>query len=115
MRFDVVTLFPGLVREIIGVGVTGRALQRGLVERAEPGKLWENYLDVIDTRETKLLEFLSAPRTMSDIINAWIVYRKPREPAAFFAFAEEALMRKHIERLIRAGSVIQTDDGYERV
>ena len=81
----------------------------------EPGKLWENYLDVIDTRETKLLELLSAPRTMSDIVNAWIVYRKPREPAAFFAFAEEALMRKHIERLIRAGSVIQTDEGYERV
>ena len=29
MRFDVVTLFPGMVREMIGAGVTGRALQRG--------------------------------------------------------------------------------------
>jgi len=29
MRFDVVTLFPEMVREMVGAGVTGRALQRG--------------------------------------------------------------------------------------
>ncbi|MCP3868308.1 MAG: tRNA (guanosine(37)-N1)-methyltransferase TrmD [Gammaproteobacteria bacterium] len=29
MRFDVVTLFPDLVRGMVGVGVTGRALDRG--------------------------------------------------------------------------------------
>ena len=29
MRFDVVTLFPEMVREMIGAGVTGRALQQG--------------------------------------------------------------------------------------
>ncbi len=32
MRFDVVTLFPEMVRAMVGQGVTGRALARGLVE-----------------------------------------------------------------------------------
>ena len=82
---------------------------------AEPGELWENYLGVIDAREAKLLELLSTPRTMKDIVNAWIVYRKPREPEAFFAFAEEALMRKHIERLMIKGDVAEMEAGYVRV
>ena len=32
MRFDVVTLFPEMVRAMLGQGVTGRALTRGLAE-----------------------------------------------------------------------------------
>jgi tRNA (guanine37-N1)-methyltransferase len=32
MRFDVVTLFPEMVAEVVRHGVTGRAIQRGLVE-----------------------------------------------------------------------------------
>ncbi len=81
----------------------------------EPGRLWTEYLAVIDERESKLLELLRRPRTMADIVNAWIVYRKPREPEAFFAFAEEALMRKHLERLIASGQVVKTNGGYVRL
>jgi len=32
MRFDVVTLFPDMVTTAIGYGITGRAIERGLVE-----------------------------------------------------------------------------------
>lgn len=32
MRFDIVTLFPDMVRSAAGQGVTGRAVERGLVE-----------------------------------------------------------------------------------
>ena len=81
----------------------------------EPGHLWDDYLAVIDTREEKLLNLLKTPHSMAGIVNAWIVYRKPREPEAFFAFAEEALMRKHLERLIESGKVKEVEDGYVRV
>lgn len=37
MRFDIVTLFPALVRDAAGYGVTGRALEKGIVEL----KLWD--------------------------------------------------------------------------
>jgi len=36
MRFDIVTLFPELFRPVVGVGVTGRALERGQAEM----RLW---------------------------------------------------------------------------
>ena len=81
----------------------------------EPGALWTDYLAVIDDRESKLLGLLRRPRTMAEIVNAWIVYRKPREPEAFFAFAEEALMRKHMERLIQSGQVMKVNESYVRV
>ncbi len=32
MRFDVVTLFPEMIRSVMGYGVIGRAIERGLVE-----------------------------------------------------------------------------------
>lgn len=75
---------------------------------------FDRYLAVIDEREAKLLEFLSAPRTMEDIVAACIVYRKPREPKAFFEWGEGAIMGKHIERLIRNGAVALENGRYRR-
>lgn len=73
----------------------------------EVARLFDRYLAVIDQRESRLLEYLAdAPRTMADIAAQCIVYRKPREPKAFFAWGEEALMGKHLERLIRVGTVV---------
>lgn len=77
-----------------------------------PGDLWDRYAGVIDRREAELLAFLREPRTFSEIVHRWIAYRKPREPLAFYAFAEGALMRKHLERLEAAGAVLSTPEGY---
>jgi glyoxylase-like metal-dependent hydrolase (beta-lactamase superfamily II) len=85
------------------------------VFETEPGDIWIDYLSVIDEREARLLELLKTPHTMAEIVKTWIVYRKPREPEAFFAFAEEALMRKHITRLISTGDVMEMDEAYVRV
>lgn len=74
-----------------------------------PGALWDDYLQVIWKREEKLLEFLKEPRTMDEIVKAWIVYGRPREPEAFFAFGEKAIMGKHLRRLVSQGLVVQED------
>jgi glyoxylase-like metal-dependent hydrolase (beta-lactamase superfamily II) len=73
--------------------------ETGVFEDA-PGKLWDDYLAIIRQREDKLLELLKEPRTMAEIVDAWIVYNRPREPEEFYAFAEQAIMQKHIEILI---------------
>lgn len=83
----------------------------GLFEE-EPGEAWDRYLNVIDEREQKLLDFLTAPRTMQEIVEQWIIYRKPREPRGFFEFGERALMGKHLERLMKKGVVIEKEGGY---
>lgn len=80
-----------------------------------PGKRWDDYLNVIFERENRLLEFLNEPRTMEEIVEAWIVYGRAREPKAFFELGERGLMKKHLERLMRSGKVVQRNDRYTRV
>lgn len=75
---------------------------------------FDRYLAVIDEREAKLLDFLSAPRTMEDIVAACLVYRKPREPKAFFEWGEGAIMGKHLERLMKNGAVVLEGGRYRR-
>lgn len=73
------------------------------------------YLAVIDAREAKLLDFLAQPRTMREIVAACLVYRKPREPKAFFEWGEGAIMGKHLERLLRRGALACEDGRYRRL
>ena len=87
--------------------------ETGLFE-ADPGELWERYLDVIATREEKLLDFLRTPQTFEDIVGAWIIYGRPREPKAFFEFGERAHMKKHLEKLVKEGFVKIEGDRYVR-
>jgi glyoxylase-like metal-dependent hydrolase (beta-lactamase superfamily II) len=81
----------------------------------DPGKLWEDYLAVIDERERKLIELLKEPRTMKEIVESWIIYGREREPKAFFELGERGLMKKHLNRLIKSGAVVQNKDHYVRI
>ena len=81
----------------------------------DPGKLWGDYLEVINERERKLLDLLKRPKTMKEIVGSWIIYGREREPKAFFEFGEQALMEKHMERLIKSGSVVRNEDQYVRM
>jgi glyoxylase-like metal-dependent hydrolase (beta-lactamase superfamily II) len=78
----------------------------------EPGPLWDQYVNVISEREEKLLAFLEKPRSFADIAGAWIVYGRPREPKAFWELGERLLMKKHVEKLLNEGSVIQDGERY---
>ncbi|MBW1814422.1 MAG: MBL fold metallo-hydrolase [Deltaproteobacteria bacterium] len=83
--------------------------EKGLFEK-EPGDVWNQYLNVIKTREDKLLNLLQTPKTMDDIIDAYIVYGKPREPKEFFLIGERGIMGKHIEDLLER-SIIKKESG----
>ena len=74
--------------------------------------LFERYRAVIDEREAKLLDCLAVPRTMDEIVNQWIVYRKPREPKEFYEWGEGAIMGKHLERLMRTGAIVLENGRY---
>jgi len=53
--------------------------------------------------DERLLDFLKEPRTMPDVVEERIVYRKKREPKEFYDFGEEEPLvgtnRKTIVRL----------------
>jgi hydroxyacylglutathione hydrolase len=82
------------------------------VWEGDPGEAWERYLGVIDEREGRLLAFLTEPRTMAEIVDQWLVYRKPRDPRPFFAFGERAISGKHLERLVARGAVRRDGERY---
>jgi hydroxyacylglutathione hydrolase len=86
----------------------------GLFEE-NPGKLWEDYENVIYLREERILEYLNKPRALEEILAAWLIYGKPREPREFFEFNERALLGKHIEYLERRGKIMLYNNQYVRI
>ncbi|MEW5733291.1 MAG: MBL fold metallo-hydrolase [Thermodesulfobacteriota bacterium] len=97
----------------LNAGVVLTSHETGVFESPAP-ELYDAYLAVIETRERKLLEFLNAPRTLADIVNQWIVYRKPREPFLFYEWAERATMEKHLEKLTACGLVQHREGRFVR-
>lgn len=85
--------------------------ETGLFREAPPA-LWDAYLEVIRKREKALTAYLKQPRTMDDIIDQWIVYRKPRQPERFYRFLEGAIMGKHLTGLMADGRVEQTGSAF---
>jgi hydroxyacylglutathione hydrolase len=75
-------------------------------------ELAEAYLAVIDEREKKLLAYLEKPRTLEEIVSQWIIYKRPREPKYLFEFAEQALVKKHLERLEKKKTVTKGGSRY---
>ncbi len=90
------------------------AHETGVFE-SPPGDLWERYEGIIYDREARLLDLLHEPRTFQEIVGAWIIYGRPREPRDFFEFGERLHMRKHLEHLMRRGLVYVQGDGYRRI
>lgn len=73
----------------------------------EPGELWDRFLAVIQRRQDRLKELLRQPRTLEQIVEAWIVYGRPRQPRDFFYFSERAMIKKHLEYLDEQGRLQQ--------
>lgn len=85
------------------------------VFKTAPPDIWDAYLAVIDQRRQALLKLLAKPCTLDDIVFAWIVYRKPREPLDFYVHAEKALMGKHLQELLADGRVARTGNRFRCV
>jgi hydroxyacylglutathione hydrolase len=79
-----------------------------------PGTLWDSYEKIIYERENKLFNLLATAKTMDEIVEACIVYGRPREPKEFFEFGERALMKKHLERLEKNGRVVHDGKYFQR-
>lgn len=79
---------------------------------SDPGGLWDRYLRTIDEREGRLLDLLTTPRTMPQIIEARVLYGKKRAPLGLFEIGERGHMAKHLERLIDRRIVVFSGETY---
>jgi glyoxylase-like metal-dependent hydrolase (beta-lactamase superfamily II) len=80
-----------------------------------PGILWDNYENVVYQREERIINFLDKPQTLDEIVSAWLIYGRPREPKEFFEFNERALVGKHIEYLERRGEIALNKNKYVKI
>ncbi len=78
--------------------------ETGIMEGDISG-LVDRYLEAIDRRERKLIEFLTQPRTMDEIVDSWIIYGKERRPRYFFEYGERGMIGKHVDLLVKRGRV----------
>jgi len=83
--------------------------------KGDIGRLADDYLRVIDRRDERLLKFLEAPRTLDEIVNRWIIFRKAWEPLYFYELAERMMIGKHLDRLIARGLVALAGGKYSLV
>lgn len=83
----------------------------GVFER-DPGRLWNQYLDVISAREEKILKLLEKPQTLTDIVGAWIIMGKQGEPKALSEWAERIHIKKHLQKLIEEQVVTKEGEKY---
>jgi hydroxyacylglutathione hydrolase len=94
-----------------GIIMTGH--ETGLFSQPLDG-LWESYGGIIKEREEKLLKVLEKPKTLEAIVEARIIYGKPREPKEFFDFGERVHMKKHLEDFQKRGIVIEENGLYRK-
>jgi glyoxylase-like metal-dependent hydrolase (beta-lactamase superfamily II) len=88
--------------------------ETGIFEK-ETTHLFDDYLSVIQSREDKLLDFLHRPRTLKEIVGAWIVYGRKREPTELYAFGERTNMQKHLEKLLAQDAIGFDGERYFRI
>ena len=87
--------------------------ENGLFEE-NPGKLWDNYENIIYEREEKILNYLKKPHTLEEISAAWLIYGKPRKPLEFFEYNERLLVKKHLEYLEKQEKIVRDKDQYRK-
>ncbi|PKN19838.1 MAG: MBL fold metallo-hydrolase [Deltaproteobacteria bacterium HGW-Deltaproteobacteria-6] len=83
--------------------------------RENPAGLWDNYENVIYQREERILDYLDEPKTLTEILSAWLIYGRPREPKEFYEFNEKVLVGKHLEYMARQGMIVLEKDRYVKV
>lgn len=75
----------------------------------QPGQLWDDYAGVVHARQGRLDRVLASPKPFREIVESWVVYRKPREPREFYLTAEAAMIRKHFEWMREQGRLREED------
>jgi glyoxylase-like metal-dependent hydrolase (beta-lactamase superfamily II) len=77
---------------------------------------FQNYIDVIYQREEKLVTFLaSGPKTLQEITAYGIINGGRKLPSGPWdlSMSEKSMMRKHLGRLVRTGTVKKENGTYE--
>jgi glyoxylase-like metal-dependent hydrolase (beta-lactamase superfamily II) len=72
-----------------------------------------DYLDKIFEREERVLEILEKEKTVEELETYNIMYKKEQKRYKAFAWFEQNMIKKHIDRLIKLGKVERNGERYK--
>ncbi|UCF07660.1 MAG: MBL fold metallo-hydrolase [Thermoplasmata archaeon] len=75
----------------------------------------ENYLGVIYERDERILGFLEMEMTVAALEKKNIIYTKRQKRYGAFAWFEENMIQKHLDRLIELHRVVREGDTYRAI
>ena len=88
--------------------------QKGVIDgRATFIEMLDAFSAVIGKREARMLQFLSEPRTLADMVAHRFVYR-PGVELLFADHVEHRTASLHLERLLPTGAVVEVEPGVYR-
>ena len=87
--------------------------EEGFLRGDISGRL-DAFAAVIAERDERILDFLSTPRTLQEMIAEALIYRKRWDPPQVFEFFEGTMVSKHLARLEGKGLVAQADGRWYR-
>lgn len=90
--------------------VTGHS---GIISDNVQGRL-RNYADKLELRDEQILHVLSTPKTLAELVDMKIIYRRFPEPQSMYRFFEETMLSKHLQSLVSQGKVfVQENETYK--
>jgi len=95
-------------------GVYLTAHEQGVFTPRQAREGFAYFFQVIEERDTRILELLRTPRSLEDLVAEHPIYRRPREPAFVYDHMERQMVSHHLHRLLKQGKVQATETGWVR-
>ncbi len=73
----------------------------------------KSYARIIHRRDEMILDFVTKPRSLEEILDLEVVYRRSQKaPGGFFYWDDRWMIEAHIERLVRTGRITADEKSY---
>ncbi len=82
--------------------------------RGDIGPRLDRYLENIHSRERKILEALSSPKTLDELASLSLISRFRLSRGQVWFFFERNMIEKHLERLLAQGRISKVGDKFQR-
>ena len=73
----------------------------------------KQYADIVRSRDNKIMDFVTQPRSLDEILTLEIVYRKKQKgPDSFFYWDDRWMIEAHLGRLVQMGKLSEDSSIY---
>ncbi len=76
---------------------------------------WNNYIQRLDERNQRILDLLTSPKTIAELVDAAPIYRKFPYQEPLLRYWEGIMIQQHLKELENNGQVYQIDEKFHQI